>query len=77
MPGPRGNGASVLRIIPYSAIHFGVYEYYRHLLVAAQLRAAGLAATAAARRQSPRLAVCGPAGRLRRGCDGRYDHVSA
>jgi solute carrier family 25 protein 16 len=31
----RGNGASVLRIVPYSAIHFGLYEEYRRVLVAA------------------------------------------
>lgn len=31
----RGNGASVLRIIPYSSIHFGLYEHYRRLLVEA------------------------------------------
>lgn len=29
----RGNGASVLRIVPYAAIHFGLYEEYRRLLV--------------------------------------------
>ncbi|CAL8463278.1 g2812 [Coccomyxa elongata] len=29
----RGNGASVLRIVPYAALHFGAYEYYRDLLV--------------------------------------------
>ncbi|KFM24466.1 Vacuolar protein sorting-associated protein 45-like protein [Auxenochlorella protothecoides] len=29
----RGNGASVLRIVPYSAIHFTAYEHYRRLLV--------------------------------------------
>jgi hypothetical protein len=29
----RGNGASVLRIIPYSSIHFGLYEYYRRIVV--------------------------------------------
>lgn len=29
----RGNGASVLRIIPYSAVHFGLYEQYRRLIV--------------------------------------------
>jgi len=29
----RGNGASVLRIIPYSSIHFGFYEYYRRIVV--------------------------------------------
>eukprot|EP00887_Chlorella_sp_A99_P001843 scaffold19.g1843.t1 len=29
----RGNGASVLRIIPYASFHFGTYEYYRRQLV--------------------------------------------
>ncbi|GLC68880.1 hypothetical protein PLESTF_000753600 [Pleodorina starrii] len=29
----RGNGASCLRIVPYAAIHFSVYEAYRRLLV--------------------------------------------
>lgn len=29
----RGNGASVLRIVPYSAFHFGAYEHYRAALV--------------------------------------------
>ena len=29
----RGNGASVLRIVPYAAFHFGAYEYYRRALV--------------------------------------------
>ena len=29
----RGNGASVLRIIPYSSIHFGLYEHYRRVVV--------------------------------------------
>ncbi|KAK9815271.1 hypothetical protein WJX72_000921 [[Myrmecia] bisecta] len=33
----KGNGASVLRIVPYAAIHFGAYEYYRQLLVDALL----------------------------------------
>ncbi|GIL64352.1 hypothetical protein Vafri_18321 [Volvox africanus] len=28
----RGNGASCLRIVPYAAIHFSVYESYRRLL---------------------------------------------
>ena len=28
----RGNGASVLRIVPYAAIHFGAYEQYRAAL---------------------------------------------
>ena len=29
----RGNGASVARIVPYAAIHFGAYEWYRQALV--------------------------------------------
>jgi hypothetical protein len=29
----KGNGASTLRIIPYSAIHFGLYEHYRRHFV--------------------------------------------
>ena len=29
----RGNGASVLRIVPYAASHFYAYEHYRRLLV--------------------------------------------
>lgn len=29
----RGNGASVLRIIPYSSIHFGLYENYRRMII--------------------------------------------
>ncbi|MEW5319738.1 MAG: hypothetical protein WDW38_010872 [Sanguina aurantia] len=29
----RGNGASVLRIVPYAAIHFSAYEYYRRYLL--------------------------------------------
>jgi hypothetical protein len=29
----RGNGASVLRIIPYASIHFGLYEYYRRDII--------------------------------------------
>lgn len=33
----RGNGASVLRIVPYAAVHFWCYEHYRRLLVSAQL----------------------------------------
>ena len=28
----RGNGASVLRIVPYAAFNFGAYEQYRSLL---------------------------------------------
>jgi hypothetical protein len=31
----KGNGASVLRIVPYSALHFGAYEQYREWLVRA------------------------------------------
>ena len=31
----RGNGASVLRIVPYAALHFGAYEHYRQVLVKA------------------------------------------
>ncbi|CAK0741604.1 hypothetical protein CVIRNUC_001337 [Coccomyxa viridis] len=31
----RGNGASVLRIVPYAALHFGAYEHYRQVLVEA------------------------------------------
>lgn len=31
----RGNGAAVLRIIPYSSIHFGLYEHYRRGIVTA------------------------------------------
>ena len=30
----RGNGASVLRVFPYAALHFWAYEHYRRLLVA-------------------------------------------
>ena len=29
----RGNGASVLRIIPYSSVHWGLYEHYRRVVV--------------------------------------------
>lgn len=29
----KGNGASVLRIIPYASIHFGLYEHYRRAFV--------------------------------------------
>ena len=29
----RGNGASVIRIVPYAAIHFAAYEHYHRLLV--------------------------------------------
>ena len=28
----RGNGASVLRIVPYAAFNFGAYEQFRQLL---------------------------------------------
>lgn len=31
----RGNGASVLRIVPYAAIHFSSYEYYKRAIHAA------------------------------------------
>ncbi|KAL4433457.1 hypothetical protein ABPG77_010310 [Micractinium sp. CCAP 211/92] len=31
----RGNGASVLRIVPYAAVHYWAYEHYRRQLVAA------------------------------------------
>ena len=31
----KGNGASVLRIVPYSALHFGAYEHYRNALAVA------------------------------------------
>lgn len=31
----RGNGASVLRIMPYAAIHYGAYEHYRSALLTA------------------------------------------
>ncbi|KAL4451675.1 hypothetical protein ABPG75_007337 [Micractinium tetrahymenae] len=31
----RGNGASVLRIVPYAAVHYWAYEHYRRLLVSA------------------------------------------
>ena len=36
----RGNGASVLRIIPYAALHFSAYESYREVLVNAAAAAA-------------------------------------
>lgn len=29
----RGNGASVLRIVPYAALHFAAYEQYRHWII--------------------------------------------
>ncbi|TVU34185.1 hypothetical protein EJB05_16016, partial [Eragrostis curvula] len=29
----KGNGASVLRIVPYAALHFMTYEQYRHLIL--------------------------------------------
>ena len=31
----RGNGASVLRIVPYAALHFTAYERYRSALITA------------------------------------------
>eukprot|EP00983_Pelagomonas_calceolata_P058746 1145624-Pelagomonas_calceolata.AAC.2 len=31
-PHSRGNTASVLRIMPYAAIHFSVYEHYRRII---------------------------------------------
>jgi hypothetical protein len=35
--GPRGfykgNGASVMRIVPYAALNFAAYEQYRHWIV--------------------------------------------
>jgi hypothetical protein len=31
--GYRGNGASVLRIVPYAALHFAAYEQYRHWII--------------------------------------------
>ncbi len=31
----RGNGASVLRIVPYAALHFAAYERYRRALLVA------------------------------------------
>ena len=37
----RGNGASVLRIVPYAALHFGAYEYYRELLANAAAASLG------------------------------------
>ena len=37
----RGNGASVLRIVPYAALHFSAYEYYRDALARAAAAAAG------------------------------------
>ncbi len=36
----RGNGASVLRIVPYAALHFSAYESYREALVRAAAAAA-------------------------------------
>ena len=36
----RGNGASVLRIVPYAALHFSAYEYYRDALARAAAAAA-------------------------------------
>lgn len=35
----RGNGASVLRIIPYAALHFSAYEHYRDVLVTCMAKA--------------------------------------
>lgn len=29
----KGNGASVLRIVPYAALHFASYEQYRHWII--------------------------------------------
>ena len=29
----KGNGASVLRIVPYASIHFGLYEHYRRAFI--------------------------------------------
>jgi hypothetical protein len=29
----KGNGASVLRIVPYAALHFAAYEQYRHWII--------------------------------------------
>ena len=40
MPGRRGNGASVARIVPYAAIHFTCYERFRAALTAARSGAA-------------------------------------
>lgn len=37
----RGNGASVLRIVPYAALHFGAYEYYRERLANAAAASLG------------------------------------
>ena len=38
----RGNGASVLRIVPYSALHFSAYESYRKTLAGVVARHAGV-----------------------------------
>ena len=38
----RGNGASVLRIVPYSALHFSAYESYRQALADFFSRQAGV-----------------------------------
>ena len=38
----RGNGASVLRIVPYSALHFSAYESYRQALAEMFSRQAGV-----------------------------------
>jgi hypothetical protein len=29
----KGNGASILRIVPYASIHFGLYEHYRRAFI--------------------------------------------
>lgn len=34
----RGNSASVARIMPYSGIHFGAFEYYRRLIMEVEAR---------------------------------------
>lgn len=31
----RGNGAAVVRIVPYAAVHYWAYEHYRRVLVGA------------------------------------------
>lgn len=38
----RGNGTSVLRIVPYSALHFSAYESYRQALAEMFSRQAGV-----------------------------------
>lgn len=46
MPHPcRGNGASVVRIVPYAALHYTTYEHYRTALIAAHARPGTAAAT--------------------------------